>query len=53
MGAEVKPIREYSVFNDILTYLREKDTESLAGMLKDLTENKRKNPSMDFNQTQQ
>ncbi|EME72278.1 site-specific integrase [Bacillus sonorensis] len=34
MGAEVKPIREYSVFNDILTYLREKDTESLAGNVK-------------------
>lgn len=42
MGAEVKPIREYSVFNEILTYLREKDTESLAGNVKGFNRKQKK-----------
>ncbi|KAA6452653.1 tyrosine-type recombinase/integrase [Bacillus swezeyi] len=42
MGAEVKLIREYTVFDDIMAYLKEKDSEGSAGNIKGFDRKKKK-----------
>lgn len=53
MGAVVQPIRKYKVFDDILAFLKEKDTESSAGNIKGYNKNKKKNRNMDCTLIQQ
>lgn len=42
MGAVVQLIRKYRVFDDILAFLKEKDTDSSAGNIKGYNKNKKK-----------
>ncbi|AMR10748.1 Tyrosine recombinase XerC [Bacillus licheniformis] len=42
MGAVVQSIRKYRVFDDILAFLKEKDTDSSAGNIKGYNKNKKK-----------